>query len=187
MVIGCVFLVLSVFLWWWSIPLNNVLSTIWSFYDIQSITLTSYAIFACMVGIVAGILVRKTVPAMAITLIIFIALRMAIALFWRPYFLPPIVNILPISSTARLPAHAWNLKGDTIDRQGNVLPSNAPEICATADSFFTCMDEHGYKLRAVYQPKERFWLFQVFEGGIYLLLSAGLFVFSYWWVKHKII
>jgi hypothetical protein len=186
-----VFVLLFLLLFWWSQPLSNVLSTIWPFYDIRGIVLPAYALFSFALGFTAGILLRRTVPAMAIALVVFIVVRILIEIFWRPYFLPPLNFDYSISSTtAQIPPQSWIIAQETINRNNNVVSNSATSVCNTtgsASDFAACMDRYGFRLRTVYQPENRFWLFQGFESGIYLLLTGGFFVLTYWWVKHKII
>jgi hypothetical protein len=47
-----------------------------------------YALFAFAVGIVAGVLIRRTVPAMAATLAVFIGVRMGVQFWLRPHLAP---------------------------------------------------------------------------------------------------
>lgn len=192
-----VFVLLSLILSWWSDPLSNVLTTMWRFYDIRGVVLPAYALFSFVLGFSAGIVFRRTVSAMAVALIVFILVRILIEIFWRPYFLPPMYIDSSIPSSVQLPAQSWGIASEIIDRNGNVVPDSATAICnstvysvgvvtSPTDST-TCWDRHGFRLRDVYQPGDRFWLFQGFESGMFLLLAAGCFVLTYWWVKHKVI
>jgi hypothetical protein len=47
-----------------------------------------YAVFALAVGVVAGLLIRRTVPAMAATLLVFLGTRMAVQFGLRPHLVP---------------------------------------------------------------------------------------------------
>ncbi|SRR5579883_1752491 len=187
----CAFTFLFVLLSWWSQPLSNVLTTIWPFYDVRGIVLPAYALFSFVLGFAVGILLRRTVPAMAIALVVFIVVRILIEVFWRPYFLPPLHFDYSISSpSAQIPAQSWIIAQETIDRHSNVVPDSATAVCnstVSASDLAACFDRYGFRFRTVYQPENRFWLFQGFETGIYLLLTVGFFVLSYWWMKHKII
>ncbi|SRR5579875_106588 len=131
----CVFMLLFLLLSWWSQPLSNVLTTIWPFYDIRGIVLPAYALFSFVLGFAAGILLRRTVPAMAIALVVFIVMRILIEVFWRPYFLPPLNFDYSISSTnAQIPPQSWIIAQETIDRNNNVVPNLATSVCNTAGS-----------------------------------------------------
>jgi len=161
-----------------------------------------------MLGIFAGTALRKTVPAMAITLVIFIAVRVLVATFWRPYFILPIVVTTPaIFSATRpsIPPNAWRLSDEVVDRQGQLVAldglSGLPQVCsalytsipsskptdADVAPYNRCIIDHGIQDRMVYQPVDRFWLFQGIESGFYLLMTAMLFALTFWWTKYRII
>jgi len=53
--------------------------------------------------------------------------------------------------------------------------------------FNQCVTEHGFQNNYIYQPGDRFWLFQAIESGIYLLLAALLLTFTFWWTKYRIL
>ena len=74
---------------WWSGPDNALQLDAFKpgRFDIMGIVPVGYAVFAMALGIAAGAVVRRTLPAMAITLAGFIAMRAAIALWVRPYYL----------------------------------------------------------------------------------------------------
>ena len=55
----------------------------------HGITPLGYAAFAFALGVTAGALIRRTIPAMAVTLAIFAALQVAMPLWVRPNLAPP--------------------------------------------------------------------------------------------------
>jgi len=57
-------------------------------FDTHGITPLGYAAFAFTLGVTAGALIRRTVPAMAVTLAIFAALQVAMPLWVRPNLAP---------------------------------------------------------------------------------------------------
>jgi ABC-type transport system involved in multi-copper enzyme maturation permease subunit len=56
-----------------------------------------YAAFAFTLGVTAGALIRRTIPAMAVTLAIFAALQIAMPLWIRPNLFPASHTTVPIS------------------------------------------------------------------------------------------
>jgi hypothetical protein len=54
----------------------------------HGITPLGYAVFAFALGVTAGALIRRTIPAMAVTLAVFAALQVAMPLWIRPHFAP---------------------------------------------------------------------------------------------------
>jgi hypothetical protein len=63
----------------------------------HGITPLGYAAFAFALGVTAGALIRRTIPAMAVTLAIFTALQVAMPLWIRPNLAPPDHTVIPVS------------------------------------------------------------------------------------------
>ena len=63
----------------------------------RGITPLGYAAFAFTLGVTAGALIRRTVPAMAVTLAIFAALQIATPLWIRPNLFPASHTTVPIA------------------------------------------------------------------------------------------
>jgi ABC-type transport system involved in multi-copper enzyme maturation permease subunit len=63
----------------------------------HGITPLGYAAFAFTLGVTAGALIRRTVPAMAVTLAIFAALQIAMPLWIRPNLFPAAHTTVPIA------------------------------------------------------------------------------------------
>jgi hypothetical protein len=66
-----------------------------------------YAAFAFALGVAAGILLRRTVVAMAVTLVLFTLVQIAVPSLVRPYVIPPVEDIVTIS-----PANIQQIRGD---------------------------------------------------------------------------
>ncbi|HEV7652414.1 MAG TPA: transporter [Actinophytocola sp.] len=96
------------------------------------------AAFAFVLGVAVGIVLRRTVAAMAVTLVVLAAVLLAMPLLARPYVLPALddniaftdSNIVGIrgndkgvieSVRVREPAGAWVLTNETIDPSGNAV------------------------------------------------------------------
>jgi ABC-type transport system involved in multi-copper enzyme maturation permease subunit len=234
--LGGMGLLLGVFLWW-KIPAISFSIDTWGYenYEVWSLAAVAYTLFALALGICVGTVLKKTVPAMAVTLVIFVVVRLLIAVYLRPYFLPPVVELVPWSGSGgqSVPAQAFLIKGgETVDRQGNPFdtgngvckepPSSGGSLKPTpsrenmtmslmnitlpkrgtggpngsqtgptndplTNAFNQCMKAHGIQTRYIYQPADRFWLFQEIESGIYVVLSALLLAFTFWWTRSRII
>ena len=81
---------LSYLLTWWSGPLNPISGSRFSpmTYATHDIVPVGYAAFAFTLGCTAGLLIRRTVPAMAVTLAVFIAVQILMPTLVRPHLLP---------------------------------------------------------------------------------------------------
>lgn len=75
---------------WWAGPLDRVSLDQFGSFDSRGIVPLGYAVFAFMLGVVLGALLRRTVPAMAATLLAFTGVRVAFRLLARPYLLPQV-------------------------------------------------------------------------------------------------
>ena len=92
--------IVSCWVTWWSGPNNAFQGNAFDpgRFDIMGIVPVGYAVFAMALGITAGALVRRTVPAIAITLAGFIAVRFVIFSWLRPHFMSAVTTYLPLSS-----------------------------------------------------------------------------------------
>ena len=74
---------------WWSSPVNALMQQNFqpSQFDIQGIVPVGYAVFAVGLGIAAGALIRRTLPAMAITLVVFTFLRLVVGQDFRSHYM----------------------------------------------------------------------------------------------------
>jgi hypothetical protein len=172
---------------WWTTPLSqagqqgrfNVF-----FFDMQGLAPIGYTVFAVALGIFAGTIWRKMLPAMAGTLVGFLGLRIALTALARPHFLPTSTLTFPVQGATNEPnpmVGDWVLSYGVRDASGNLVAANASVGCATnaQGSAADCGAALGgigpgsYNWQ-LYQPADRFWLFQGIEAGIFVVLAALL-------------
>ncbi len=83
---------LSLMTTWWFSPIdafsNNSLTP--STFDRRDLVPIAYALFAFAFGATAGLILRRTLPAMAVTLFGFIGLRYVVEDYLRPHFMTPL-------------------------------------------------------------------------------------------------
>ena len=80
----------SLMLTWWSSPIDRVKGSPFTFFDHRDIVPIGYAAFAFALGLTAGVLIRRTLPAMAASLVGFVAVRTFVAHSVRSHFARPI-------------------------------------------------------------------------------------------------
>lgn len=125
---------LSLILTWWFSPLDRVQPNPLdpSVFGVRGIVPVGYAAFAFMLGVTAGALLRRTVPAMAATLVAFTAARLAVTYFVRPYLMSSLKVIRPLviatgNGPAPIPGAGvvkpgdWILSAQTINGAGQVI------------------------------------------------------------------
>jgi hypothetical protein len=167
----------------------------------HGITPLGYAAFAFTLGTAAGALIRRTVPAMAITLAIFAAAQIAMPMGVRPHLIPPDHTVAAIESvdldfgslTATVvPGRpgAWILSSGAINAARQPV-SSLPAACQAAFSGTKptspgpCMESRGIREAITYEPASRYWPLQWTETGIFLALALGLAGFCFWWLGRR--
>jgi hypothetical protein len=157
---------LTVLVSWWRSP-ENAIDGRFEAFDIQGIVPIAYAVFAVSLGIAAGTVLRRVVPAIAATIGGFVAVRFPIDVWARPHFMPAVTKLYPPGSQANWPKGAWALSTQLIG------PTRTPLVCGKSVSP-RCLAAHGYHELLTYQPANRFWAFQGIEAAIFLALAVVL-------------
>jgi hypothetical protein len=158
------------------------------------------AALAFTIGVCAGLLLRRTLPAMAVTLATFTALLVAMPLWISPHLITPAQYTRPVvanlttmvmTSNAQLsdPVRdlpgAWILSDQIITPSGGVFTMGDPPACTTG-SQAQCdawLAAQPLRQHVVYQPASRYWTFQWAETVIWLALAAALAGLSLWRIR----
>jgi len=82
---------------WWAGPLDRAGMNQFGSFDSRDIVPVGYAAFAFALGVLLGTLLRKTVPAMAVTLLAFTGIRLTFRLLARPQLLPSVSRALALN------------------------------------------------------------------------------------------
>jgi ABC-type transport system involved in multi-copper enzyme maturation permease subunit len=204
---------------WWASPIDKAAHT-FNFptmspllFDTRGIVPIAYAAFAFALGVTVGMLVRRTLAAMAITLAVFVAVQVAMPLLVRPHLLPPTRSTIQITesnvqdfnfgadgirvSAKAADTGAWVLSSHTVDASGHAVDtipvSTSSGPCAGSgppeQTLSACLAEItrlGYRQQVTYQPSSRFWPFQWSETGIYTAVTLGLAGFCLWWIRRRL-
>jgi hypothetical protein len=139
---------LSLAVSWWASPIDALYDTDPQggmaarisplVFDARGVAPIGYAAFAFVLGIALGIVLRRTVTAMAVTLVAFVAVMVAVPFLVRPYILPASEETVTVTDlniwqlrgtddmgleeiTVRQPAGSWGLTNETVDRDGNTV------------------------------------------------------------------
>jgi len=194
---------------WWSGPVNASQADAFQspHFDTQGIVPVGYAVFAMALGIAAGTMARRTLPAIAVALGGFIALRLVISDLVRPHYLAAVTTYYNVTGSFTPPGAAWVFSQGAVSKTGQVvlagwgelepalpascqklLPGNGgpvPKSGSPLSAVFSCMQANGWRGFATYQPASRYWPFQGIETGIYLLLAAALIAVTLFIVRRR--
>jgi hypothetical protein len=182
-------------------------------FDTRGVTPIGYAAFAFTLGVTTGILIRRAVPAMAVTLAVFAAVQVAMPLAIRPHLFPPDHTTVAIGSGFSgqlnstnhvsdfaitldyLPSQpgAWIISSGAVNAAGQP-DSTFPAACRPATSAsrssrsdpLTCLASNGVQIAVTYQPASRYWAIQWTETAIYLALALALAGSCFWRLTRRL-
>lgn len=172
-------------------------------FDAHGVTPLGYAAFAFTLGVTTGILLGRTIPAMAVTLAIFAVIQVAMPLGIRPHLFPPVhatvsiaeqfsgqQNVSPGGGFALALSHipsepgAWILSSRAVNAAGQPV-SVMPAACVQQNDPLPCLASHGIRVAVTYQPTSRYWALQWTETAIYLALAVAFAGFCFWRVSVR--
>lgn len=169
-------------------------------FDLLGVALAAWTLTAFAIGVLAGFLIRRVIPAMFATLAAWTGLAFVTGLFLRSHYTAPLVT-----SSAVIPAQAWVIsqgwfRGGTpasLDMINNTLArvdvravtpelfQPGPATPATLGDPAQYLMQHGYTQLTTYQPASEFWPFQWIEAGWLLVLSLLLIATAVWLVRRR--
>ncbi|MEV0128699.1 hypothetical protein AB0H83_09545 [Dactylosporangium sp. NPDC050688] len=166
------------------------------------------ALFALAVGTTAGLLLRRTVPAMAVTAAVVVAVQLALPFAVRQQLVPPVhttaaLDMGNLSSmgmrsdgTVRVIGNfeepgAWILTNETVRPDGTPFERlDDPTPCTrAADTPKECekaVAAAGLQQSVVYHPLRHFWPLQLVEAGVLLAVAVLLTLLSFWWLRSRV-
>jgi hypothetical protein len=118
---------------WWFSPLDRVTMTPYANFDHRDVVPIAYAALAFALGVTAGVLIRRTLPAMAATLVAFVGVRLADFEWLRPHLMTPLTLTTgfnanpgsgPGAGVAGIDPADWVISAQTLNRSGQVIGQN---------------------------------------------------------------
>jgi ABC-type transport system involved in multi-copper enzyme maturation permease subunit len=166
-------------------------------FDLLGVAFAAWTLAAFAIGVLAGMLIRRAVPAIAASLAAYAGLAFATALWLREHYITTLVTHHP-----NLPGSAWIISHWYTGRNGKPLSHAAisqilqayhpaatnkigPNTSQTFSNPVGYLAQHGYTFWVSYQPGSRFRAFQWIEGGWLLALSVLLVAATVWLVRRR--
>ena len=145
------------------------------YFELTGIAFAAWMLAAFAMGALAGVLIRKVVPAIAAAMAAWAALLLVTILYLRPHYEAP----LTMRGQNAPGASPWVIRqwwtgptGQTITSENKIIQLiNRPE--------------RGYTQWTTYQPETRYWHFQFIEAGWLLVLSLLLIAATIWLVRRR--
>ena len=171
-----------------------------------------YAAFGFAFGVTAGLLIRRPIPAMAVTLAVFAAVQVITPLWVRPHLFPSseVTGTLQATQTSAyvfgnaklavtggaVPGQqtAWIISRGFVNAAGQPV-STVPAACRSAiqavqgpdgtGSLNSCLASHRIRVAESYQPASHFWPLQWTETGMFLALALALAWYCMWRLNRR--
>jgi ABC-type transport system involved in multi-copper enzyme maturation permease subunit len=168
----------------------------------RNVAPVAYAAFGFVLGTVLGMLLRRTVPAMALTILLFVLVQVAVPTLLRPHLEAPVTRTQPMTAAAFrnltfLGAHgevgglhvpdAWVISTSSLlaadGRPVNLAAYNAC-ISGSPDRTSRCLAALDLHVRVQYQPGSRYWTFQWLESALFLAAGTALAGLGLWRIRR---
>ena len=173
-------------------------------YDFQGVVPVAASVLAAGVGILCGVVFGRTLLAMAATIGIFVAVRVATAVLVRPRLARPLTLSFPFSQDDPLAGTgAWQLSNRTVDASGLVLGRNGsldisglagrcPGIATepgqalpAPEAVDACLRDLDVRSVVRYHPGDRFWTFQIIESSLLVALAGACLLIASWALRRR--
>ena len=208
---------------WWSSPIDRAVNgggatdTYFPRLDpvafaARGVVPMAHAAFAFVLGVALGLVIRRTLPAMATTLVVHAAAQVSTPMWIRPHLAATDRTTVPIEpggapisiqeGAKQIVAHlevpgAWPTSQQTLNAAGEPAPvpqsfadclhtESGPPTLQQFDRCLADLDALGYKQQVTYQPAGNFWALQWAETGLYLGLALALTGFCAWWIRSRL-
>jgi hypothetical protein len=175
-------------------------------FDTRGITPIGYAAFAFALGVTAGALIRRTIPAMAATLAGFVAVQIVMTDFIRQHLAAPahaivalgtanidgisqgVNNSMTVHATPSFSqVGAWVLSSQIIGKTGQAFQGAFTQACL-GSNFQNCTASIGklhLRQTIAYLPASRFWTLQWREATIFMILTVLLAGMSFGAISRR--
>jgi ABC-type transport system involved in multi-copper enzyme maturation permease subunit len=151
---------------WYRAPMDQLTGDLQpKIYDFEGLVPTAYILCAFGFAVLAGLLLRRSLPAMVAAFVPWLAIRLVIEFVFRPHFMTP----LTVHANCAAPPGC------------NYGINSVPEASGHIGDWVLGLAHGAY----TYQPADRFWHFQVIEAGIFAALTAAALGATIWLLHRR--
>jgi ABC-type transport system involved in multi-copper enzyme maturation permease subunit len=137
-------------------------------FAVSGVAAGGWWLFAFMLGTAAGALIRKLLPALAVTLAVFVVVVFGLFHLREDYAAP--ARVLDSAAGSAAAAYAMPVGSAWLAPDGREVSGAVPGCAETTVTYLKCVADKGYRMVTYAQPADRYWRFQWTEAGI---LAAG--------------
>jgi ABC-type transport system involved in multi-copper enzyme maturation permease subunit len=151
---------------WYRAPMDQLTGHLQhNIFDYEGLVPTAYILCAFGFAVLAGLLIRRSIPAMVAAFIPWLAIRLVVEFVFRPHFMTPLT--------------AQGTCQQTIPCSTGI--SSVPQATGHIGDWVLGMNRNGF----IYQPADRFWPFQFIEAGIFVALTAAALGATIWLLRRR--
>jgi ABC-type transport system involved in multi-copper enzyme maturation permease subunit len=212
---------LSLILGWWASPIDQAatIQPVGGFenrffpvvFGTRGIAPIGYAAFAFVLGVLVGLMIRRTIPAMGVTLAVIAAVQIVFPLWIRPHLITPVRNVSTVTvgniqglgvnpgnqqiqnvmvAAPGVPG-TWIISNQVTTASGSTSLGTVPQACqgplaSGPQACFSALAQKNLKSVVTYEPPDRYWTFQWLELGIFLTVAVLLAWGCFWWVRRRL-
>jgi hypothetical protein len=168
-----------------------------SVFPVTGVAVVGWAVAAFALGVFLGLVTRRVLPAVALTLAAWTGLAF-LASGVRDHYATPLLTSATQLDDAAVTVDQWWTKGnvrvtygeiDQVLQAAGVQPLDSGNVAASpgnqAVDPVQYLVEHGYLQMTSFQPGSRYWPFQWIELGWLTVLSLALLGASVWLLRRR--
>ena len=159
---------------WYRAPMDRLTGHLQhNIFDFEGLVLTAYILCAFGFAVLAGLLIRRSIPAMVAAFIPWLAIRLVVEFLLRPHFEAPLTfnQVCPQNGACYGGIGLGTLPPVT-GHIGDWVLSQGPGQASAANTY-------------LYQPADRFWTFQSIEAGLFVALTAAALAVAIWLLHRR--
>jgi hypothetical protein len=164
--------VMTLIITWYRAPMDRLTGHfVHNAYDYEGLVFTAYILLAFGLAVLAGQLLKRSIPAMLVALVPWVAIRVVVEFVLRPHFMAP------LTFTQTCPHGCGG--------SGNNIVDVPPATGHIGNLVIKTLSQTGTKVVSSYQPASRFWAFQSIEAGIYVALTLAVLGVAVWLLHRR--
>ena len=170
-----------------------------SLFPLTGIAVVGWGLLAFAIGVFAGLLIPRVVPALATTLAVWTGLAFTASTVRLSHYQAPLSTSRLQLGVHDLPVQQWWAHGETRVSEAqinHVLQAIGVQSTNGGGTFMTgpgggsvdpvqYLLQHGYSQWTSYQPDSRYWTFQTIEFTWLAIMSLLLLAATIWLVRRR--
>ncbi|AGP58659.1 translation initiation factor IF-2 [Streptomyces rapamycinicus] len=182
----------ALYTWWWRVARIQFQDIAWGTaapFDATGPAAVALAPLSFLLGAAAGLLLRRTLPAMVVTLGATAGVQYGLDAL-RPHLMTPrtIVSTLSEDTSPQVYVNAWRGMGDGyLGRSGEKIPLDSCASAVGPHGWDRCFARLGATDRWYEEvhPASHYWPMQWMQAGICLAAAVALAALCVWWIGRR--